>query len=145
MYLRFVISRREEEDGRPRGLFQAAWELERAGALDAEERAWLSDAVLWFEEHLPGRCRATFVVPGAPGDGKRVVFWIKNSAREHLRRMRRLTTMLRAYGVETRTLRTHCPGRIVFEDEYLVGAIPYVPTRTALTAPRRRPAVTSRS
>lgn len=145
MYLRFVIPRREQEDDRPRGVFQAAYELERAGALDGEERAWLAGAVLWFEERLPGRCRATYVVPGAPGDGQRVVFWIKNSAREHIRRMRRLTTMLRAYGVETRTLRTHSPGRIVFEDENLVGAIPYVPSPTALLAPRRRNAVTSRS
>ncbi len=59
--------------------------------------------------------------------GKRplVVFWLKSEAVEHVQHMRRLTGLIASSGVVARMLRTSKPGKIVYEDEYQVGAIPF--------------------
>jgi hypothetical protein len=118
-YLRFTVAAADDDSGLPQGLFQAAYGLRDEGLFLPHEATWFTDVVGWFQNHL-----------AAPKDtaqriSTRAIFWFKASATEHVQRMRALAVLLKHHGIACRTLRTTKPGRIVFEDDHQVAAIPY--------------------
>jgi hypothetical protein len=54
-----------------------------------------------------------------------VIFWMKGTAHEHSQRLQQVATLLRYHRVPTRLLRMSRPGRVVYEDAFQIGAIPF--------------------
>lgn len=128
MYVRFVIHQRDVDSGRRMGLFQAIALLEQSAALNPDERVVLEDAYGWFKQTLtvPGRLsRST-----KPHARRVALSWFKDSAVEHIGRMRTLATLLSAHGYPVEMLRTIRPGYIVYEDDLQIAAEPFSDTPT---------------
>lgn len=124
MFLRFVTSYRDPDSHRAQGPFVAAYALRDRGELDEHERAWFQEVVGWFDRHLKGPRGGVWRVR-SQAERDLVIFWFKAGAHEHVQRMRDVCTMLGHHGVPTRLIRSASPGRIVYEDEHQVGAIPF--------------------
>jgi hypothetical protein len=55
----------------------------------------------------------------------RAISWFKDSATEHLARVRELVTILETHGVPVRMLKAQRVGYVVYEDEYQEVAEPF--------------------
>jgi hypothetical protein len=123
MYVRFVVSQRDEQSGRLQGVFTALHELERRGSLAQHELDWFHATEKWFNEHLarPERLARS----RRPNASRQAISWLKLSAGEHVSRMRELVALLAHKDVVVEELRTERPGYIVYEDEHQVAAEPF--------------------
>lgn len=124
MYIRFAVSQRDKDSGCPMGIFQAAIEMRDSVDTHPDLVKRLHDFREWFNENL-----------GAPdGDEleSRAIFWFKSDAQECLRRVWQLVSALREGGYVVEEVTCTRPGRIVFEDEHQVAAIPFRDTRSRL-------------
>ena len=123
MYIRFVVSERDEGSDRQRGIFTALYDLEQSGELSSDELEWFRVAETWWNEHLkrPGRL-AWSARPNAPN---RAITWLKASATEHVSRMRELVALLEHKAIVVDELHTARPGYALYEDDYQVAAIPF--------------------
>jgi hypothetical protein len=102
------------------GIFVAVDHLRRAGLLSVEEEEVYFDIDDWFRVALPN--------PPFYADGNSIgaVTWFKKSrARDLLERLRPLQRILERHGVEHVVTESTDPGRVVYEDEFQVGVIPY--------------------
>jgi len=54
--------------------------------------------------------------------------WLKDSARVHVEKVRRIANMLAAHGVPIETITTDRPGYVVYEDDYQIVAEPFSDT-----------------
>ena len=122
MYLRFVTQRVDPKSHKAQGLFQAAYDLRDGALLEPHEATWFTEVVGWFERHL---AVPVLYLGGRRGECRRVLFWFKAEAHEHVQRMQQVGVMLGHHGVPTRMLRSSRPGRIVYQDEHQIGAIPF--------------------
>jgi hypothetical protein len=124
--IRFVTSSRHPPYGHRSGIFRVAYALCRTNELAAADIEEIRGLLDWFNDHLarPERLAASRH-PRAQGTG---VSWIRASADEHLRRLRRLTAILDAAGIAVEELRTMHPGYILYEDAHQVVALPFADT-----------------
>lgn len=110
--------------GRFPGVFAMTNGLRDAGLLSEADRRWVTDANARSERaHTdPGTvdpdCFSREINPGARS-------WFKADARALIAMMREYTALLDRYGVPWTELRTSTPGRIVYEDDVQVVAVPY--------------------
>ena len=123
MYIRFVVSDRDESSDRDRGVFSALYALESRGELAAYELEWFRTAEGWLNQHLRRPERLAW--SGRPNAPERAISWFKASAAEHVSRMRELVALLEYKSIPVRELRTERPGYVVYEDEHQVAAIPF--------------------
>ena len=103
------------------GVFVAVDHLRRAGRLSEAEEALYFDIDDWFREALPN--------PSFYADGNTVgaVTWFKPEGSAHFAgRLDALRGLLTAHGVAHRRTVSDDPGRIVYEDDHQVGAVPRV-------------------
>lgn len=123
MYLRFVTAAIDPQSGARLGVFQAAFDLRRAGALEPWEEEQLAALLEWFDAHLdrPLRLRRSRRVHATD----RAICWFKADARVHIVQMRALGALLDEHGVHVRVLRTDRPGYVVYEDAFQVAAEPF--------------------
>ena len=124
-YLRIVTSAVDSDSQVSQGVFQAAYALRDAGVLDEHENVWFSDVVGWFSKNLYVPRRTHFSLPYYSREFNRVIFWLKESANEHISRLHQVAAMLQYHRVPTRVLKTSVPGRVVYEDKHQIGAIPF--------------------
>lgn len=111
-FVRFVI----DAPGRGHvGLFQTSDLIEEDEALPPAARRALADAYRWFNDHFP-------MPPRQPPEA---VFWFRESAREPIARLRTIVECHRLAGRPIVMLATHAPGRIVYQDDVQVAAVPY--------------------
>ena len=111
MYVRFVTSERDPDSDQPRGIFAAAYELERRDELAPHELAWFAELDRWFTRHLRRPTRFAWSRrPHAPG---RAISWLKLSAAEHVRRLREIAKLLRARDVPVEEFQTAKPGYVL--------------------------------
>ncbi|CAL9434758.1 hypothetical protein [Streptomyces sp. enrichment culture] len=115
------------------GVFALANALAREGRLSAEEyRLWRA-ANDWYDAAYPNPSDTDPTVydpdlnPGA-------VAWFKATARHLIDRVDGHLTLLADHGVPCERVETTAPGRIVYEDEVQVVAVPTAPVH----APRTR-------
>ena len=114
-YRRFVVKGIDPDSQHHRGIFIAAGDLKEAGELWREEYERLSRALTWFNRNL--------IVPrGVP---PRAIYWFKPSADDCHRRTYEIVRLLRLYGYTVWMLQARRPGRVVYEDDLQVGAIPF--------------------
>lgn len=102
------------------GIFVAVDHLRRADRLSEEEEELYFDLDDWFRAHLP--------VPSFYADGNTVggVTWFKRSSSVEMRqRLAPLCRILDRYGVIWVAAESRDPGRVIYEDEFQVGVIPY--------------------
>ena len=125
-FVRFVIDKADQDSGRRQGLFQALAALDDNGELHASERHTYEDLYEWFRKNL--RRPRSFTRSSKPHAKKVAISWFKDTAHEHIRRMRRLADVLEAHGIQITMIRTERPGYIVYEDRHQVAAEPFSDT-----------------
>jgi hypothetical protein len=138
-FVRFVLTSRHPDSGVEDGIFGAAYELRDDRNVDVAERARLSDALQWFEEHL--RTPERFNRTRSKGFDRRAtkgISWFREIATEHVSRMHLLKRILDGHGHAVTIVRESRVGYIVYEDDIQVVAEPFADTRTGST-PSRRP------
>ncbi|TAG25205.1 MAG: hypothetical protein EAZ37_13810 [Burkholderiales bacterium] len=127
-YLRFVIDKLDEDSGRRQGLFQAISDLEHAHALAPYEQKQYDELYEWFRKHL--RKPASFTRSSKAHAKKVALSWYKDSAIEHLKKMRELCAIVEAHDQRVVVLQTSRPGFVVYEDDFQVVAEPFQDTLT---------------
>ena len=120
MFIRFVSGEIDEDSRVSAGLFCAALELRWEDGLPQYEIDLLSELRDWFDVHLESPTEHL------PRDVsyERAVCWFKPTAREHLARAWQLVTILERNDVLIWTIRSRTTGRIYYEDEAQVFAVP---------------------
>jgi len=76
-------------------------------------------------ENLEKPTRFTASKPPFYRKRSRAISWFKDSATEHLARVRELVLILETHGVPVRMLKAQRVGYVVYEDEYQVVAEPF--------------------
>ena len=123
-YIRFVVSRRDEDSGFRQGVIQAVYELVKSGRLSRYEEELVRETEQWLGAHLarPIRFARKRNVSHRRTHG---LSWFKDTATEHLRRIRSLVGLLEEHGVPVEMVMSERPGYIVYEDEFQVVAEPF--------------------
>jgi hypothetical protein len=106
-YLRFVVATRDPDSGRRQGVFHALSRLHDRGVLLPHEvQEWLANYE-WFRHNLEEPTR--FTTSTRPHAKRVALSWFKDTAAEHLKRMRSVVELLREHGVEVEVLSTEQP------------------------------------
>jgi hypothetical protein len=122
MYLRFVVSELDDDSDRELGVFHAIANLREAGRLYSHEEIHHDLIRQWFNENLEKPSRFTSSKGPFYRKQNKAISWFKDSAEEHLSRVRELVAILRNHEVIVHMLKTDRVGYIVYEDEYQIVA-----------------------
>ena len=125
MYLRFVVADIDEDSERALGVFHAVWNLRDAGKLYPHDEEQHDSIRWWFDDNLEKPTRFTASKPPFYRKKSKAISWFKDSATEHLARVRELVAILETYGVPVRMLKARQVGYVVYEDEHQVVAEPF--------------------
>lgn len=128
MFIRFVVDYRDPDSGRRQGLFQVSWNLSEAGMLSARDEAEIQRIRLWFGKHLKQPDR--LALSPRPHAKNMALSWFRDSATQHVTKMREFAEIVRLHGFETKILHTDRPGYVLYEDEHQVVAYPFADTPT---------------
>ncbi len=130
MYLRLSVREKDNISGVGRGLFTAMGILNSKHVLLEYEAELYAETLRWFAKSL--------LVPKVLSGGNHhnrpgAVSWFKDTATEHIYRMRQLAKILEAHGISVTQYATTRPGNIEYEDEYQIAAIPFRDTFASAT------------
>jgi len=125
MYLRFVVADIDEDSERALGVLHAVWNLRDAGSLYAHEEEHHDSVRWWFHENLEKPTRFTASKPPFYRKKSRAISWFKDSATQHLERVRELVAILETHAVPVRMLKAQRVGYVVYEDKNQVVAEPF--------------------
>jgi hypothetical protein len=116
-YIRFVVPQRHEDSGQRAGVFSIAYHLMDQEETPTKDKQHLRGILDWFKKNLtvPEKC----TIP------PRAVFWYKKNANETIQKMWSLCGILRDHGYHPQMIRIGTPGKIVYEDDKQVGAVPF--------------------
>jgi hypothetical protein len=128
MYVRFVVADIDEDSERELGIFHAVWKLRDEHRLRGDEEDQHDSISTWFNEHLQEPKRLTASKPPYYRKKKRAISWFKDTAHEHIARVRELVSILENNGVSVRMLKANRVGYIVYEDEFQIVAEPFADT-----------------
>lgn len=117
MYLRLVITRRDEKSSRKLGVFQPAYGLLDGGMLPESEHEDLADLLDWFERYLP--------LPDRSKLEPRSIFWFRPDAHWLIRKIWGIVDILRRNDFHVELLKTARPGYIRYQDPFQVAATPF--------------------
>jgi len=104
VYVRFVVDQTDPDSGVELGIFQAMYQLWRAGKLAPHEEVWWEEIRAWFNVKLQEPARLSR--SRRPGASKCAISWFKSSAKNHIRRAREVTALLAEHGIHSRMLRS---------------------------------------
>lgn len=125
MYLRFVVGEIDEDSQRELGVFHAIGYLREQGRLFPYEEEQHDLIREWFNKNLEKPTRFTTSKGAFYRNKNRAISWFKDSAQEHLDRVRSLVAILENHGVAVQMLKVNRVGYIVYEDEYQIVAEPF--------------------
>ena len=123
--MRFVVADIDEDSERALGVFHAVWNLREAGKLYPHDEEQHDSIRWWFDDNLEKPTRFTASKPPFYRKKSKAISWFKDSATEHLARVRELVAILETYGVPVRMLKARQVGYVVYEDEHQVVAEPF--------------------
>ena len=119
MFLRFTISRVNEDSHRSQGLLVAAYELLDSGNLSPDEWKRVRELLDWFNQHLPH--------PPKEFSNKRAIFWFRSrnpQTHECIDRMWELVHLAREHGYHVELHKCRTLANICYRDELQVAAYP---------------------
>jgi len=122
MYIRFVIGEIHKDSERKLGVFQAAYHLRDSGRLYPYEVPHLDELRRWFSTHLQKPTRFTASSPPYYRKQNRAISWFKDSAKEHIGRIREMVSILENHGILVKMIKAERVGYVVYEDEHQVVA-----------------------
>jgi hypothetical protein len=125
MYLRFVVGEIDEDSQRELGVFQAIHKLSLQGVLSEYEQQQDDVIGKWFDKNLKKPTRFTASKPPYYRKQNRAISWFKDTAHEHIDRIRSLVSIPQNHGVAARMLKTDRVGYVVYEDEHQIVAEPF--------------------
>jgi hypothetical protein len=128
MYLRFVVAHLDEDSERDLGIFHAVWKLRDEERLHDHEEDLHDTSIEWFNRNLEKPTRFTASKPPFYRKQKRAISWFKDTAHEHLTRVRELVAILEHHGVSVQMLKATRVGYIVYEDDFQIVAEPFADT-----------------
>lgn len=123
MFIRFEVAEKDEVSGREKGLFSAMTDLLDKNELFEYEIAQELEIYNWFKKNL--RPPPAQTAARGPKAKPRSISWFKSSAQEHIDKMRSYAQILESHDVLVNQINSDRPGKIVYEDEFQVAAIPY--------------------
>lgn len=129
MYLRFVVADIDEDSGEELGVFHAIHNLQEEGKLRHYEEEQHDLIRQWFNQNLEKPTRFTASKPPFYRKKSKAISWFKDSAHEHIARIRVCASILRSHGVLVETLKTENVGYVVYEDEFQIVAEPFSDAR----------------
>lgn len=121
--IRFVTDECHPPYGHRTGIFSSAYDARNDHKLAPVDHQELCDLLVWFKENLVKPDR--FAVSRRSGADNTGISWIRSSAHEHMKRLRRMSELLEGVGIRVRELRTVRPGYILYEDDHQVVALPF--------------------
>ncbi len=130
MYLRFIRPDALHPDsGYPEGLFRLGYRMKRDPDIAPEDRARLTELLGWFGDNLkePDRFNRS-KSKGAYRRNTKGLSWFRDTAHEHISRMRQIARILREYGHPVEEIREVRVGYVVYEDGHQVVAEPFADT-----------------
>src|SRR5688572_24198436 len=123
MFIRFASLRIHRDSGRELGVFHTAYRLKRSGLLDDIEYEQLETLLEDFETNL--EIPSCYRDPTLRFSRKyAAICWFKPQSRRFTGSMWALVDFLKRQGIAMRQWRTHLPGRVLYEDEHQVAAVP---------------------
>ena len=128
MYLRFVVADINEDSDRELGVFHATQKLWDEEKLHAHEEEHYSSIVRWFDDHLEKPTRFTASKPPFYRKKSKAISWFKDTAHEHLSKVRELVVILEHRGISVRMLKADRVGYIVYEEGFQIVAEPFPDT-----------------
>jgi hypothetical protein len=126
LFLRFVVLEKDSDSHRKQGLLVAGYELSRSGKFTYEEVAQFKTLTTWFDKNLEPPER--FARSKNPSAHNKAISWFKDSAKEHIGKMRELAELLKNHGIPTKMIRENRIGYVVYEDEFQIAAVPFSDT-----------------
>jgi hypothetical protein len=120
MFIRFVCGEIDDRSRLAGGLFCAVTQLKEAHYLPKYELDAVEEIVIWFNRHLASPFD---YLPEHPWYDP-AISWFKSSASEYLARSWELVTILERNDILIWTIKSHRAGRIYYEDEAQVFALP---------------------
>jgi hypothetical protein len=129
MFLRFVTAEVHQESHEELGVFQAAYRLRDKDMLSEEEKDLLQEIHEWFNKNLEKPTRFTTSKPPYYRKRQNGISWFKDSAREHIGKIREMVALLRRHDVPVRMIRAARPGYVVYEDDVQVVAVPFADSK----------------
>jgi hypothetical protein len=128
MLLRFVTETLDHRSGRRRGPFAAGKRLIQSGHLSAEDDDALEALWGWFNDNLQKPERLS--LSARPHAKEQALSWFKDTASEHITKMREFAEILTRNDVPVSIIITTRPGYIIYEDKHQVCAYPFSDTPT---------------
>ena len=128
MFIRFIVQEIDPDSGRRQGLFQAAVTLRESGRLSDADHVRLVQIREWFNQHLERPERLAF--SSRPNAKARALSWFKDTALEHISKMREMQEVLALYGIVVEMIKARRLGYVLYEDEFQVAAYPFSDTPT---------------
>ena len=125
MYLRFVVPDIDEDSGRELGVFHGLKNLREQGKLSQHEEDEHDLIRDWFNANLERPTRFTASKPPFYRKKNKAISWFKDTAHEHLAKVRSLMAILQNHGVHVRMVKSNRVGYIVYEDEFQIVAEPF--------------------
>jgi len=125
VYVRFVVADIDKDSDKELGAFHAVRTLREGGELYQHEEAQHDQIRQWFNDNLEKPTRFTASKPPFYRKQSKAISWFKDSAHEHIARVRDLVAILQQHGVSVRMLTTDRVGYVVYEDQYQIVAEPF--------------------
>lgn len=118
MYIRFEGQQPNPDSASKLGIFQLAFQLRDEGDIPRYAEEMLIKNLEWLREHL----KSPKILKE---DGyHRAISWFKPTAKEPIKRIRAIASVLEEYGYHISQVKTKEPGSIIYEDGFQIVAIP---------------------
>ena len=124
MYLRFITEEIDTRSGKPKGIFTLAYDLIEEDVLGLDDEKLLKQLLGWFGDNLPIPTRFS----KNRNDGHKNtlgISWLKPESKEVVTKFWSLKAMLDNYGHNIEVIKSERPGKVVYEDDSQLVAIPY--------------------
>ena len=122
MYLRFIIHQINESSGVETGIFQIAYDLVEKSQLTDYETKRINELLNWFAINLKNPYKSGKF---NKNDLKKSISWFKSNAHICIKKIYELIYIIEENGYFVECIKTIKPGRIKYEDDFQILAIPY--------------------
>ena len=126
MYIRFVAIDPQREPDRPKGVFDAAYDILHRGDAPEYLQTEMRETLDWFVANLPIPDRFARTRRSHRSDSG--ICWFKTDNNDCIAQVRYLVYLVTECGIPVRELRTEHPGYRIYEDGWQLVAEPFAST-----------------